>query len=185
MDINEQRISLHPQLLHNLFAHKSKTRAVFNDVLSLHEINHIAIAYISASNTLTTLSSTPSLEYNLFNSPLWQFDTTFSPSWFNQCAQASWQSLYSLDRYDELYYIKQTKPRYPLGLSMAAKMGSAHVIYSIASTIDSEYTRQLFQTHVDELYKVGQYCTMHLLPLLTDFDVASSTVLHPQLIGAL
>ncbi len=172
MDIFQQDLALHPQWLDKLFAHKSKTRAIFRDVLTLHEVNHIAMTYITPHNTLLTLSSTPSLEYNLFSSVLWRFDNTYNPDWFKQCIHASWQSLYSAERYDELYYIKQIKPRYPLGISIATILGSGHVIYSIASAIDSEYTREIFSTKQDELLKLGQYCTTHLSSLFIDEEEA-------------
>ena len=181
MDILQQDIALHPDWLNQLFAHKSKTRAIFRDVLALHEISHIAIAYINANNTLLTLSSTPSLEYNLLSSALWRFDKSYHSSWFKQCGQASWQSLYSTERYDELYYIKQIKPHYPLGLSMAATLGDGHVVYSVASATDSEYTREIFNTKRDELYQLGQYCTTHLLSLLLDGDEIPS----PLTVGSL
>lgn len=185
MDIIEQHVSLHPQLLNQLFAYKSKTRAVFNDVLGLHEINHISITYISPSNRLIALSSTPSIEFNLFSSPLWQYDKTFSLNWFKQCSQASWQSLYSPERYDELYYIKQTKPHYPFGYSMAAKLRHGHVIYSFASKSKADYPKQLIQDKPDEFYKLGQYCTTQLLPLLINDEETLASLLHPQLTGAL
>lgn len=170
MDIFQQDLALHPQWLDRLFAHKSKTRAIFRDVLTLHEVNHIAINYVTASNTLLTLSSTPSLEYNLLSGRLWRFDNTYNPEWFKQCNHASWQSLYSAERYDELYYIKQIKPRYPLGLSIATLFENAYIIYSIASASDSDYTREIFSTKHDELLKLGQYCATHLFSLLTDTE---------------
>ena len=181
MDILQQDLALHPQWLDRLFAHKSKTHAIFRDVLALHEVNHIAIAYISTNNTLLTLSSTPSLEYNMLSSALWRFDNTYNPDWFKQYGYASWQSLYSAERYDELYYTKQIKPHYPLGLSIAAALGQGHVIYSVASTSDSEYTREIFNTKHDELLQLGQYCTTHLLSLLVDDEAAHS----PHTIGTL
>ena len=183
--MTQQDISLHSQLLNKLFAHKSRTRAVFGEVLGLYEIHYLSVAYVNQKRELLVLSSTPSLDYNLFSSPLWRLDKTYSPSWFEQCGQASWQSLYSAERYDELYYIKQVKSRYPLGLSMAAKLDNQYVIYSIASRIDLEYTRELFATHHDDFYKIGQYCTMHLLSLLLENDERLPMVMQPQMKGTL
>lgn len=170
MDIKPHEISLHPEWLHHLFAYKSKTRAVFNDVLGLYEISHMAITTINSNHQLLTLSSTPSLEYNLLSSTLWQWDNTYHPLWYEQCQPASWQSLYTPLRYDELYYVKQTKPRYPLGLSIAEKISQGTVIYSIASATHSEYTQALFKTQWKELLQLGQYCMTHLQPLLLNTE---------------
>lgn len=174
MDIPQRNITLHPQWLGKLFAHQSKARTVFNDVLALYEVNHIAIAYIDKDSQLLALSSTPSLEYNMLSGSLWRYDNTYNPDWFQQCKQASWQSLYPAERYDELYYIKQIKPHYPIGLSMATKMSEGHVIYSIASTNHSEDTQAIFETQRDKLYQIAQYCMIHLQSLLIDSAVEST-----------
>jgi hypothetical protein len=173
MDSTQQDIALHSDWMETLFAHKAKTRTVFHDVLGLHEINHIAMAYVTANHTLLTLSSTPSIEYNLFRSPLWRLDHCYHPDWFTRCESAYWQTLYDPARYDELYYIKQTKPQYPLGLSLAARMHDGHIIYSVATKTDSEYTQDLFNTRQNELLQLGQYCAMQLLPLLLDTTALS------------
>lgn len=175
MDLDQPGITLHPQLLNRLFASKSKTRSVFRDVLGLHEVNHVAMAYIHSTGLLTTLSSTPSLEYNLFSSPLWQYDRVYDPTWFRQSTHAYWQALYSATRYDELYYLKQIKPHYPLGIALSEPLGEGHVVYSLASATDSESTRDCFTTQLESLTQLGQYCMTHLRPLLMD-SIESSTV---------
>lgn len=183
MDISQQGITLHPHWLNQLFAYQSKTRAVFSDVLGIHEINHIALAYLSSTHTLHALSSTPSMEYNLFSSGLWRFDRSYDLNWFSQCTSASWQSLYTPERFDELYYIKQAKPNYPLGLSIAAKTANGYIVYAIASATNTEYTQAIFSHQQHELIQIGQYCSTQLLPLL--IDTQPSSHFQPLITGTL
>ena len=157
----------HANYLDMLFAHKSTIGRVFKDVLGLYGINHVAISHINAKQELQTLSSTPSLEFNLFSSSLWQFDKTYQPTWYNQCAASSWQALYTPAHYDELYQMKQTKHHYPLGISLAAKLNTDYFIYSLASMNDCERTRWDFTTHHHDFYKIGEYCSNALLPLFS------------------
>ncbi len=167
MENNKNEIRLHPQFLEILFAHKSKVFSVFRDVLGLYEINHIALNHINHRGQLVTLSSTPAIEYNLFNNSLWQYDRSYDPAWFLQCSQASWQSLYNNLRYDELYYIKQIKSGYPVGYSLAAQINDSPLIFSVASKKSCQQTMDLFQSSHTDFYKIAQYCTNLLLPLLT------------------
>lgn len=176
MDFSQRDIVPHPEILDTLFAHKSKTRTVFRDVLGIHEINHIAITRINSNNKLITLSSTPSLEYNLFNGPLWQYDLSYAPIWFSQCRHANWQSLYAPERYDELYYLKQIKPHYPLGVSIATIRNHCPVIYSLASATDSDATREIFTNKTNDLIQLGHYCMTHLSALLTATDESDSLI---------
>lgn len=165
MDKNCIKAAPHPQLLEALFAFRSKVLSIFRDVLGIYEINHIAITQANENNQLLCFSSTPAMEYNLFNSKLWCYDRSYDTQWFTRCSQANWQSLYDIERYDELYYLKQIKHRYPLGYSLAAKIGNNFFIYSFASHRACNKTQEIFAHQHDDFYKIGQYCTSMLYPL--------------------
>jgi hypothetical protein len=185
MDISAQNVILHPDWLNCLFAFKSKSRRVFRDVLGIYDITHIAIAYIAHNQPLLTLSSTPSLEYNLFSSPLWRFDASFHPDWFKQCQHASWQSLFAPERFDELYYIKHVKPRYPLGLSIARPLNNGHVIYAIGASKNTIEMQTLFNTEPDKLCQLGQYCMTQLLDVFQIQSPGLSAPLKTPITGLL
>lgn len=177
MENSRKLIVPHPHLLEILFSFKGTVATVFRDVLGIHEIHHIAVTRINSSNELITLSSTPAMEFNLFNCPLWRYDQTYNPAWFNLCTQSYWQTLYTPTRYDELYYIKQIKHAFPIGLSLAGKLGEDHFIYSLASHKSCLHTRELFATQKDEFYKIGQYCSNLLSPLFDSCDNLTSQTL--------
>ncbi len=180
MENSRNDIVLHAQLLEVLFAFKSKVSTVFRDVLGIYEIDHIALTQINKNNELLTLSSTPALEFNLFSSQLWRYDQTYNPKWFSLCTQAYWQTLYKPTRYDELYYLKQIKHKFPIGLSLAGKICENHVIYSLATTKSCPNTREIFSTHQDDFYKIGQYCSNLLTPLFNQCDNFGSHTLSSQ-----
>lgn len=166
MNRNNHKITLHPDFINVLFAYKNKVGGVFKDILGLYEINHFAISYINDRNELLTFSSTPALEFNLFSSNLWHFDNTYQASWFNLGLSSTWQALYKPERYDELYYLKQIKHRYPIGLSMAVKMAHSNVIYSLASHLENSLVQTYFAENHAEFTRMGEYCSNALSPLL-------------------
>lgn len=162
------RLTPHSTYLETLFAYKSQVDAVFKDVLGLNDIHHIAVSYINNAHQLLTLSSTPSLEFNLFSTPLWQFDKTYQAGWYNLCALAPWQSLYTQERYDELYYVKQIKQNYPVGISMAVQSTDYHLIYSLASHEENPEIDERFKNHTADFYKIATYCSNALMPLFIE-----------------
>lgn len=180
MENSRNCLVLHPQMLEVLFAHKSNVSNVFRDVLGIHEMNHISITRISRDNKLLVLSSTPALEFNLFNGSLWRYDQAYSPHWYRQKTQAYWQTLYSQTRYDELYYLKQIKHGLPLGISLAAQIDDAFVIYSLASKKNCDTTQELFATRQEDFYKIGQYCSNMLSSTFNSYDSLASTPLSRQ-----
>ncbi|MFT4058537.1 MAG: hypothetical protein QM652_03210 [Legionella sp.] len=170
MERSRNNVRLHPDILEMLFAFKGKVSSVFRDVLGIHEIDHIACTRISKDNQLLTLSSTPSLEFNLFSSPLWRCDKTYKFQWLKLCQHDYWQNLYSHNRYDELYYLKQIKHAYPLGISLAAQIEEEYMIYSLASKKSCAHTRDLFATQSEDFYKIGQYCSNRLYSIFKTCD---------------
>lgn len=154
----------HHDYLERLFSHKSHVDRVFKDVLGLYDIHHIAVTHITEKQELLTFSSTPALEFNLFNSPLWQFDKTYHPNWYHQCTHADWQSLYMPEQFDALYYLKQIKPQYSNGLSLATNSDDRFAIYSFASQKHTENARFIFNDQIEHLYTIGAYCSRALGP---------------------
>lgn len=157
---------MHSKCLEMLFSYQVKVMQVFKDVLGLYEINHISLTRINKNAEILSFSSTPSLEYNLFNSNLWQFDKTYQSQWHTKNAPASWPSLYSPMYFKELYYLKQQKHRYPISISLPTQDANGCVIYSIASRKMSSHAQELFSVGQENLQKIGQYCAQLLLPLL-------------------
>lgn len=158
-------MTLHSQFLELLFIHQKTVNQAFKDVLGLHDINHMALTYVNNNQQIMSLSSTPSLEFNLFSTDLWPFDNTYQPGWYELCTSSPWQALYAPDHYQALYDLKQLKHRYLLGLSFAEKLEDGHMIYSIASHKDTPDTRDLFATQQEAFYRIGQYCRHLLLPI--------------------
>ncbi|ARG96565.1 hypothetical protein [Legionella micdadei] len=165
----------HPQLLEALFAFRSRVSSVFRDVLGIHEISHMAISRIDRKHKILSFSSTPAMEFNLFSSNLWRYDKSYHTAWYSACGQANWQSLYSPERYDELYYLKQIKHCYPIGYSLAAKLENDFFIYSLASSRSCDRTRELFASQHEDFYKIGQYCSSMLSHLFQEYDCLPQT----------
>lgn len=180
MEICLKNVTPHPQLPEILFAHRRKVSSVFRDIIGIHEINHIALTKVDKEQRLLILSSTPALEFNLFNSPLWRFDQSYCPDWFNLGTHAYWQALYATERYDELYYLKQIRLGYPIGMSLALRRGEEQYIFSFASHRSCQNTQELFSNKTDDLYKIGLYCTNQLRALFDHTSPETNTAIKGQ-----
>lgn len=161
-------VTLHKEILSSLFAYKRTTRQIFEDVLGLLEINHIAISCVSSQKELLVFSSTPAIEFNLFSSKLWQFDATFSPQWFQKFSHSKWENLYNTAYYDDLIYLKQIKHGFVLNKSLAGKLAERIFIYSFASKKNSPFVTEIFANKTSEFYQIGQYCSNLLQPIFDD-----------------
>ncbi|KTD49885.1 putative FlgJ-like protein [Legionella rubrilucens] len=154
-------ITPHPQLLEVLFACRQRSARVFNDVLGLHDVDHLAIGFVSPQQQLLILSSTPALEFNLFSRHLWRFDQSYSLTWITKQGFAGWQSLYHPACYHELFYYKQLKTHYRRGHSLAVANKHQPLVFSYASHKDTE-TGDISR----DLGKMGYYCAQLLQPLV-------------------
>lgn len=164
MDIKIKDITPHPRMLDVLFAHKRQVTSLLEGILRIDGIDHIAITYINQYQELFIVSSTPAIEFNLFSGQLWRMDYTYRPVWFNKCTQASWQSLYLPERYDELYYLKQQKNHYPFGQSFASQLDGLPMIFSIASHTCCLHKKQIIKKHHQLFYETGRECAKVVFP---------------------
>lgn len=173
MDNRFTPLMLHPKLLDMLFAHKRKVNRVFEQVIGIHDVDHLSIYKITSDNKLLCFSSTASLEYNLFSKPLWHFDRTFHPQWFMSEQHNTWDALYLPARFDELYYLKQIKPRLPVGISIARTHNDHPIIFSIASHQSNSEHR--LNTCINDLADMGQYCCNELHELFESYNHCTLT----------
>jgi hypothetical protein len=165
MEYSCQDFLPHSYLLEALFAFKRNVSSIYRDILGIHEVDHIAITQITTNNQLLILSSTPAMEFNLFSGSLWRYDRSYNPQWFGLKTSEYWHNLYHSSRYDELYYLKQIKHAYPLGIALASEKNNQKLIYSLASHKSCAYTHELFANQIDDFYKIGHYCFNLLEPL--------------------
>ena len=170
-------VTPHPQFLDLLFTFRSKVFSVYREIMGIHEISHIAVNYITNDQKLICLSSTPSIEFNLFSSPLWHFDRSYHPQWYLKKETALWQDLYHPERFDELYYLKQIKPRLSFGVTIGAEHQGRSLILSMATSKSCETTRELFEHKHDDFQKIGLYCFNQLKPLFNPYDHAQENAL--------
>lgn len=154
----------HPQFMAMLFAHQARVSSVFNDVLGLHGLKHMAIAQIDSEQNILVFSSKPSLEFNLFVSGLWKMDKTYHPDWYRQNSFAFWETLYADAYYDELYYECQIRHHLPLGFSVAAKTHEHHYIYSLGFDALKTETFEEIHENTEDFQNMGRYCQQLLEP---------------------
>ncbi len=119
MEISDRAFLPHPLFLDILFLYKLPTATLFKELIRFYSIDHIALSYINTRRELITLSSTPAIEFNLFKHSLWQKDRTYDLNWCKQSKLSTWDRLYDATHYEELFYIKQLKPNYSMGFSLA------------------------------------------------------------------
>lgn len=167
-------LKLHPDALSILFSHKRELSAVFSDVIGLLEINALSLIIVDSSDHVFSLSSTPSLEYNLFDSALWQHDGLFIDSFYQTSGWAQWQQLFNPEYYDQLDFAKLIKYGYHSSLAISQKQSQQRWAYCFASK-----EKQLAWHHqLEDLSKIGDYCHRQLQPLIE--QLVTPTQGHPH-----
>lgn len=170
-------VCLHPRHLHALFGFKKQVSTVFRDILGLHDIHHLSITRVDHYGEILSFSSTPALEFNVFNTMLWRYDRAYQLDWLRQGLQSSWHSLYGEERFDELYYVKQLKYGFHHTQSLALRIGVQHYLFSFASRAVSEVCSENVWLEKKELYKIGRYCLNLLIPYFEICNPGFSQVL--------
>lgn len=122
----------HPELLLQLFSNRYAVFSLFQNLIRPEGIDHIAVHKLNEQGQLSILSSTPAIEHTLFQNGLWQYDKSYQYSTFNEIGPQLWETLYEPHRRDELYYVKQQRPQFKLGVNFVIKNAEESFLISLA-----------------------------------------------------
>lgn len=156
-------ITLHPQAYDLMFQNYRVLNRIFRDVLGQLEINYISIALLSSQNELLFLSSKPSIEHNLIENQLWQFDRCFRMEFFIQNMSQSWEALYCDEYRETLRHYKQKIPKLCMGIAMSSLFEEYRVVYSFATQSGDEQIQNNLMEHANVLQKLGQFCLQRIV----------------------
>lgn len=162
MDLSCSKIDLHPQASAFLFQHYRTFLKIFSDVIGLLEIDYIAIALLNPQDKLLFLSSKPSIECNLIEHNLWQFDSSFQKDFFMQDQVHLWEDLYYEAGHKPILYYKQLLPKFSMGISVSSSFEEYRVVYSFALTSTNEITKKNAINKIDALLRMGLFCLQNI-----------------------
>jgi hypothetical protein len=158
-------VTLHQDILEILFRHKEHLYRSFDDVKGTFFIDHMAVKIIDPSNTMTLLSTTPSVEYNLLTQGLWKYDDSFSISYQRTHRFYSWGDAYQSEHFEQLKYLKEKKHGFTFGVNLSKKVGSFHLIYSFATRHQKSSLYEYYRQYISELFSIGDYCYKSVNPI--------------------
>ena len=158
MEASHSKIELHPQAGDFLFQHYRSLLRIFNDVIGLFELDYISITLLNPQDKLLFLSSMPSIEYNLIENDLWQFDASFQKNFFLQDKVQLWDELYNDELLKPLQHYKQVIPKLNMGISVPASFEEYRVVYSFAFKSKNKTIQLNAVKNIKELLRIGLYC---------------------------
>lgn len=118
MDVIEFKIRLHPRAKIFLFEHFATLRKLFSNVLGQQETDYFSIALINKTGVMFFLSSTPSIEQNLIEKGLWQYDGSYQPEFIYQNEAKLWSEFSKTEYSGSLRQHKQQDHNLVEGISI-------------------------------------------------------------------
>lgn len=163
--IEEHKIKLHPEVIEILFENRRYIKSVFSNLKGLHGITHMGMTCIDPNQELVAFSTTPSMEYNLFNQQLWIEDHCFNKDSNDKNSLLWW------DYQDEkIEQIKLTNNRLTMGMTIYRPIGDFGFMYSFAT---NECVKGLRQYYIDNLFgliDIGDYFYKSLRELYSRYS---------------
>lgn len=163
MDLSANITKLHPAAKDLLFQHYSTLCKIFRDVLGHLEIEYMAIALLNSRKEWLFFSSRPSIEYNLIEKKLWQFDAIYQEDFFKQNTARFWNELYSVEWGGLLHYYKQLKPEINLGISVPSAYEKFRVVFSFGLSTHDALTRNKLMNKTETLIRMGKFCLQQIM----------------------
>lgn len=156
-DKTSLNINLHPAIVDILFENRKHMQEVFQSIQGFHEIDHFSLTIIDPLMTLTTFSTTPTIEYNLLSQNLWHEDPAFY--FFPEDNQdLKWWNDIDTPLATKIKDIKLTKNKYSSGFSYSRKIGNFYILYSFATKYKHQNYKEYYLSHLNSLISLGDFC---------------------------
>ncbi|HAT9314948.1 TPA: flagellar biosynthesis protein FlgJ [Legionella pneumophila subsp. pneumophila] len=181
MDVTAVEVRLHPKAKEFLFEHFATIRKVFSDVLGQLETDYISIALINHRNQIFFLSSKPSIEQNLIEKKLWQFDGCNQPNFFNQDQPMLWSELPHTDYLETIEKHKLMETGLITGISIPANFDSYKAIFSFGLKRINPYIQNKSTIHCERLLAMGKFSLRRIQEYLTFPDKLTCKTSKPKL----
>lgn len=158
MDVSAVTFTLHPQAKDALFKDYQALRYIFSNVLGQVETDYLSISLIDEIGCLYFLSSNPSIEQNLIEKELWQFDGCLQPEFVYQDKMKNWCELYPAEYETSLYHYKQAAPGFETGFSLPADFEEFRAVFSFGFKSENSLFKQQPYGQQEKLLAMGKYC---------------------------
>ena len=162
-DVDLPLITLHPAAKDFLFKHYRSMKRIFGDVLGLLEVDYLSITLITPQNELLFLSSQPSIECNLIEHGLWQYDPCLNKAFLCGTSHQYWNNVYLQPVHKKLLHYKQEIFEFGFGLAIPHLFREFRVIYTFGFKATDASTKQKIENNIAKLRNMGQYCLQNIL----------------------
>lgn len=156
MDV-QNKIRLHPRAREFLFENYANLRRIFSDVLGHLDISYISITLINKEREVFFLSSSPSIEQNLIEKKLWEYDSIYEDNFIEQDEHKLWSELYHVDDKVLLKKYKLYNQQLIEGLSIPIDYENYRVILSFGFKKENHIVKIKYN-NPENLIAVGRYC---------------------------
>lgn len=158
MDVTAVEVKLHPKAKDYLFEYYVTLKRIFSDVLGQIETDYISIALINQKAQIFFLSSKPSLEQNLIEKGLWQFDGSYQPSFIYQEQPKLWSEFPQFKDSEKLKKYKLYDHSLITGISIPAEYADYKVIFSFGFKKRNSQIENKAHNYCEKLISIGKYC---------------------------
>lgn len=152
-----KKIKLHPNASNFLFENFAILRRIFSDVLGQLDIDYISIALINKEKELFFLSSNPSIEHNLIEKELWEFDSIYQEQFIDQNELKLWSELPPVAYPDLLKQYKLHNQKLIEGISIPVDYEGYKAVLSFGFKKVNSLI-QIRSNNCEKLIALGKYC---------------------------
>lgn len=181
MDVTAVEVRLHPKARDFLFEHYVTLNRIFSDVLGQLETDYISIALINQTAQIFFLSSKPSIEQNLIEKGLWQFDGSYQPSFIYQEQPKLWSEFPSFKDSEKLKQYKLYDHALITGISIPAEYAEYKAIFSYGFKKRTSNIENKATNSCEKLLSIGKYCLREIREVIHFPDQKKNSKPKPKL----
>lgn len=149
---------LHKDILLISFYEYIDIKKAYSAVLKLNAIDYLSISIINPAGEMVFLSSTPSMDINIYKEDLWLYDASVHPATYQNKKFYWWDDYYLPEKRKILKQEKEIKNNLHFGFVCTKKVEKFYLLYSYATKEKDPEIKKLIEEYQTTFVDMGDYC---------------------------
>lgn len=149
---------LHKDILLIALYEYTKIKKAYSAVLRLNAIDYLSINIVNPCGEMIFLSSTPSVDMDIYSGDLWLYDRSIYPATYQNQKFYWWDDCYLPEMAGILKQEKEIKNNLHCGFVCVKQIKNFYLLYSYATKEKDPEIKKVIEEYKNTFIDMGDYC---------------------------
>lgn len=149
---------LHKDAMLMSYENMAKIRQVYDEVIGIHDIDHVSINIVDPSDEMLIVSYNPAISHTIIKDGSYIYNGSISPDFYKKKHIYTWDEAYDPKVKNKIKFNMQIKHGINLGCVLIRQIHGFYILYSFATKKDGQNLLGNIKENTSLYYSIGDHC---------------------------